>query len=269
MDDAVNIHGIYAELVERTAAGTVVVRIRHHQQFGVPLAGVGDRMEFIDGHSLTTWHEAEVTAVTSLNKEYVRLTLDPPPLRAPAPGDVLGNRTWNPDVEIRGCRSRGNRARGFLLSVAGKIVVEDNEFHTPGAAILIAGDALDWFESGAVRDVLIRGNRFVNCNYGVWGRAVIQVFPQATTPQGDQARYHRNIRVINNEFQVFDPRLVFARNVDGLEFTGNRVRRTTDYPSQHAGAPALETASCLDVQSDYQDEPSPQGVPDLASAVPA
>ena len=57
-------------------------------------------------------------------------------------------------------------------------MVEDNHFHNPGAAILIAGDANYWFEAGAVRDVTIRNNHFDNCNYGVWGQACIEISPE-------------------------------------------------------------------------------------------
>ena len=35
---------------------------------------------------------------------------------------------------------------GVLLGSRGKIVIENNTFHTPGAAILLEGDARFWFE---------------------------------------------------------------------------------------------------------------------------
>ena len=56
------------------------------------------------------------------------------------------------------------------------MIVRDNDFHTSGAAILVAGDAADWFESGATRHIEIRENRFDDCDHvKCWGQGVIQV----------------------------------------------------------------------------------------------
>jgi hypothetical protein len=40
------------------------------------------------------------------------------------------------------------------------VLIENNRFPSSGSAILIAGDANAWYESGAVRDVTIRGHVF-------------------------------------------------------------------------------------------------------------
>lgn len=247
MDDPTNIHGIYAQVANFAAPDLLDVRLRHHQQFGVEVARAGDRIELVDGDSLRTWHETTVIRAETLNKEHTRLVLEHTPPRPPGPRDVLGNLTWCPDIEIRGCLCQGNRARGFLVSTAGKILIEENRFHTPGAAILIASDAHDWFESGPVRDVLIRRNHFENCNYGVWGQAAIQVLPRIKEPDPDAPCYHRNIRIEDNDFTVFDPRLVLARDVDGLRITANRITASDAYPPQHADAPPFDTAGCRDV----------------------
>lgn len=247
MDDPTNIHGIYAQVSACPAPGTLEVRLRHHQQYGVTLAGVGDRVELVDGQTMATYHEATVTSVQRLNKEFTLLELDTPPERAVQPGDAVANLTWTADAHIRGCTCRGNRARGFLLSTAGRIVVEENTMHSPGAAILIEGDANHWFESGATRDILIRRNRFVDCKYGVWGRATIQVTPGIPEGQRAGSRYHRNIRVEDNTFIALDARLVYAHCVDGLSITGNRITPSRNYPLQHQEAPPFDTPDCLNV----------------------
>ena len=76
--------------------------------------------------------------------------------------DVLENVTWIPEVEIRGCRVSRIPTRGFLITTRRRVLVEDNEF--PGthmSAILLEDDARGWYESGCVRDMPIRGNRFI------------------------------------------------------------------------------------------------------------
>src|SRR5699024_10449738 len=76
---------------------------------------------------------------------------------------AVENLTWTPEVIFSGNTIRNNRARGTLFSTPKSVVVEDNFFdHTHGAAILLAGDANGWYETGMTHDVLIRNNRFLN-----------------------------------------------------------------------------------------------------------
>lgn len=136
-----------------------------------------------------------------------------------------------PEVLIKGCRMRGNRARGLLLGSRNRMVIEDNYFHIAGAAILIEGDANYWYEQSGVRDVVIRRNLFENGNYGSpgWGSACIAV--GSGIPDRETSRYHRNIRVEGNTFRVFDPRIVNLYCVDGFVFTqDNVIEYTDDYP---------------------------------------
>jgi hypothetical protein len=147
-------------------------------------------------------------------------------------GDSVADADANTaDVLIRNCVMRGNRARGLLLGSRGKIVVEGNTFHTPGAAILFEGDSRFWFEQAGVRDVVIRGNTFDNCNYGVWGTGCIQVGSGIAEEFRSISRYNRNIRIEDNLFRSFGRvPLLSLYCVDGLTFTGNRLEKTTDYP---------------------------------------
>ena len=112
------------------------------------------------------------------------------------------------------------------------MVIEGNTFHIPGAAILFEGDSRFWFEQAGVRDVVIRGNTFDNCNYGVWGTGCIQVGSGIADEFKSTSRYNRNIRIENNLFRVFSPLpLLCVYSVDGLTFRDNRLERTQDYPA--------------------------------------
>ena len=248
LDDATNIHGIYAQVTQLLAPNEIEVRLVHHQQVGVEIAQIGDEIGLVRNDTLETVANAVVCHVNRLNKALVRLKFIenlPPGIGA---GFAIENRSWQPNVSIRGCTTRGNRARGFLLSSAGKIVVENNSFHNPGAAILVAGDANFWFESGPVRDLTIRNNTFDNCLYGVWGRAVIDINPEiAPEFQAQNRRYHRNIRLENNHFRVFDSRLLRAQCVDGLAITDNSVEINRTYPLQPPKSDWFEIEHCANV----------------------
>jgi hypothetical protein len=120
------------------------------------------------------------------------------------------------------------------------MVVEGNTFHTPGAAILFEGDSRFWFEQAGVRDVVIRGNTFDNCNYGVWGTGCIQVGSGIADEFRKTSRYNKNIRIENNLFRAFSPLpLLSIYSVDGLTFVGNRLERTRAYPAPEGQAEKL------------------------------
>ena len=136
-----------------------------------------------------------------------------------------------PEVLIKGCHMAGNRARGLLLGSRARMIIEDNYFHIPGAAILFEGDGNFWFEQAGVRDVIIRNNVFENGNYGypTWGNACIAIGSRIPDQSGDEC-YHRGIVVENNVFRVFDPRIVNLYYVDGFTFRNNKIEMTNDYP---------------------------------------
>jgi hypothetical protein len=248
LDDPTNVHGIYGRITQRISANQIEVQLVHYQQLGIDIAQPGDRLELVHGDTLLTYHQALVSAVKRINREYTIYTLAEPLPGEVAVNDAVANIDANADLTIRNCVTRGNRARGFLVSTGGKVLIEDNHFHNPGAAILIAGDANHWFESGAVRDVTIRKNRFDNCNFGVWGRAAVQIQPEIpATEKVSTCSYHRNISIEDNEFIAFDRRLVFAQGVEGLVIRNNRIITSTDYPQQHLSEGPFEYEGCTAV----------------------
>ncbi len=247
MDDPTNIHGIYAKITAQPAPNELEVRLIHYQQFGLAIAAPRDHIALLSSATMDTLGDATVQTVTRVNKEITRLTLDQDVPDGITLGDAVENLTWTPDVVIEGCTCRGNRARGFLISTPGQVRIENNHLHVPGAAILIVSDTNYWFEAGAVRDVLIRGNHFDNCNHGIWGKATIQI---TTADDAPESTFHRNVRIEDNTFDAFDGRIVFARRVDGLTIAGNTINESSAYPARHVDAPRYDIARCQTVTTD-------------------
>ena len=236
-DDATNIHGIYAQIARQLAPNEIEVRLVHPQQFGFDFILPKERLELVHSPGMITYGEAMVKSVERLNKEYTRVVFTAPLPKELKTGDVVASAQAGPEVTIANCTIRNNRARGLLLGSRGKTVIEDNVFHTPGAAILFEGDARFWFEQAGVRDLTIRRNRFENCNYGVWGKATIEVGAGIDPSQRALSRYNRNITIEDNLFRVFDSgRIVLAYSVDGLTIRKNRIERTTEYPPARPAA---------------------------------
>lgn len=119
--------------------------------------------------------------------------------------------------------------RGFLITTRGKVLVANNTFYRPAKpGILIEDDASGWFESGPVRDMLIRNNRFVRCG--------IAITPKTKSDKpGDWV--HENIRIEDNVFS--EGGRISARNVKGATLANNHAPE---------GAVRMETNACTDVK---------------------
>jgi hypothetical protein len=88
----------------------------------------------------------------------------------------------------------------------------------PAATILIENDASGWFESGCVRDMLIRNNRFHHC-----GEPAIHINPRNSAPN---PAVHRNIRIEGNIFHLRGKSAIGAKSTTGLRITKNTIGST-------------------------------------------
>ncbi|MFA5688279.1 MAG: hypothetical protein WC959_03925 [Kiritimatiellales bacterium] len=233
MDDFINVHGINTRIKKIIDRRTVITELVHHEQHGTDIGFPGDRMNISDNVTLLAYASNTVQNIERINSRYsiIRFENDlPPELKE---YHVLENMSWTPDVRIAGCTGRNNRARGCLISTPGNVVIENNRIGSSGAGIKISGDANYWFESGAVRDVVIRNNEFGDCCYGPaeWGKAVIDIDPEIADPWKNPECFHRNIRIENNSFCTFDTGILYARSVDGLTFNNNTVTLSHSYPA--------------------------------------
>ncbi len=243
-DDATNVHGIYVKITKKISPTVIEVKLVHPQQYGFDFIKAGQKMELVRGLALMTYAYPTVKKVERLDKEYTRLTFEEPLPGAVVIGDALAATGDYAALTIRGCTIRGNRARGVLLNSRGQTVVESNTFHTAGSAILFEGDARYWFEQAGVADCVIRNNVFDNCNYGVWGRALIEVGAGIAPEYRAESRYNKNIRIINNTIRHFHPALLDMYCVQGLVFTNNTLQRTVAYPQWKPTAPCFDLSNC-------------------------
>lgn len=230
-DDATNIHGLYMGIDKQTSPCSLQLSWRNGAQQGLQFLRPGMTVEIVRNKTMTQLCRAKVKSVEVLNRHITNVTFTADLPDGIEPDMVVAADDAYPDVLISGCTFSGNRARGLLLGSRGKMVLENNYFHIPGAAILFEGDGNYWFEQSGVRDVTIRNNVFENCNFGyrVWGNACISVgsgVPDRTSGEC----YHRGITIEDNTFRVFDPRILYLYSVDGLTFRNNRIEMTTDYP---------------------------------------
>ncbi|MEG2660173.1 MAG: right-handed parallel beta-helix repeat-containing protein [Oscillospiraceae bacterium] len=229
LDDPINIHGIYAKIDTICSDDTIIVQLVHDQQKGVSMGSIGESLRVLDNETMLPYHEAIIKNIRPLNKDFAEIQLSSP-CKSMKQGHVIENLAFVPDVVITNCVFRNNRARGPLLTSGGKVLVENNYFSVPGAAVLIEGDCNNWFESGATSDITIQNNVFDNCSYVPdWGFAPIQVTPSTIRADGD-TRFHKKLCVQNNVFNCFDNRILYARHIETIEFTNNKIAKTSAFP---------------------------------------
>ena len=200
-DDALNVHGLYTKVVRTLDERTLRVRTMHPQHQGVGGIRAGDRLQFQSCPHLVPCGEAIARSSTAWNSETTDLAFDDP-LPSLRPGDVVENLSAYPDLTVRGCTIRWNRARGVLLNGRGKIVIENNTFETAGAAVLVESSPV-WGESGPLDDLTISGNTFRRCAHSpMWGRAVIDAVPEFRigAPAG-LPPFHRRLTLRGNRFE--------------------------------------------------------------------
>ena len=252
MDDPVNVHGTSVRVVARPAPDRLVCRFMHEQSTGLGWGHPGDRVGFVEHRSMRTVGEGTLVSFEPMDRDTFEVRFDAPVPAGVVEGDALENLTWAPDVTIRDNEFLSNRARGVLVSTPGRVVIERNRFESSGSAILIAGDANQWYESGAVRDVTIRGNVFgpacLSSPYQ-FGEGIVSIFPEIPAPDPAYP-FHRNIRIEDNEFHPSDYPVLYAKSVDGLSFSGNRLVRSRHHEPVHARKATLTFELCRRVRVD-------------------
>jgi len=250
MDDATNVHGLYMRIEKIISPDAVLAHLVHYEQAGVDFITKGQKVELVNPASMRTYSELMVKSVKRYNDEYSQIEFKHNMPSEVKVKDVVGLTTF-PEVLFKNNVVRNNRARGLLLGSRKNIMVDGNTFHTPGAAIMTGGDAEYWFEQGGVSNLVIRNNKFENCNYGVWGNSVIQI-SAGSDDKSNSPRFNRNVTIENNFFRVFDPRILDVSSVDSLIFKNNKIEESTDYPAQNEGSKPFKIINSTNVKIDAE-----------------
>lgn len=249
MDDAINVHGIYLKVKERRDDNTLICSYEHNQAWGFAWGDTGDSVCFVKSKTMEMLKDINIIKeIKPYDKETVKgaksfiITFEdelPKEINADTSFGIE-NLSWTPEVIFSHNIVRNNRARGALFSSPLRTVCEDNIFdHTSGTAILLCGDCNGWYESGAVRDLLIKNNTFVNAltNMFQFTNAVISIYPEIPDLENQVSYFHGGkkdaVVIEKNHFITFDKPLLYAKSVDGLIFRKNKVTINNDYEPFH------------------------------------
>lgn len=225
-DDPINIHGTNLRAISQTAPRTLRLRFMHGQSYGYNAYFVGDTVAFVHAATMERFAMAVVKSVVRESDRIVEVTFDRDiPTALEIGHDCVENITCTPEVEIRNNYFTRTSTRGTLVTTPRRVVIENNVYCKTGmSTILIEGDAEGWYESGPVKDVTIRGNKFIDCAYtGGPEHAVIALHPSNTVVNANRP-VHQGIRIEGNIFQTHGNPLLYAKSTSGITFINNEVK---------------------------------------------
>ncbi|MEP6612414.1 MAG: right-handed parallel beta-helix repeat-containing protein [Mucilaginibacter sp.] len=248
-DDPINVHGTHLEVTEIISPSRLKIRFMHPQTYGFEAFFAGDTVAFVHSSKLQVFSTGVLTSAKLISEREMEVEFAAPVPRDVVVNDCLENITWTPSVTIRNCRFERVNTRGLLITTRKKVLIENNEFIGIGMhAILIANDASSWYESGEVKDVTIRNNIFENCGYNATpGNYVIAIAPET---HGSVNIVHRNIRIENNIFKIYDFPVLTARNTEMLIFKNNKIIRT-EFTKPGDRRPKFSLTACRKVEIKY------------------
>lgn len=234
-DDPINVHGTFLQVVERISDRKFKVQYKHNETAGFPNFYVGDEVEFMTQGNMIPVENSKAKVVevsgptgdsseNSLTDIIITLDRDMPDVIVPNKY-VVENITYTPSVNIRNNVFKETPTRGILVTTRKKVVIEDNVFDGMGmAAIYISNDAQGWYESGPVKDVLIRNNIFKRSGVGTSKQPVIYIDPTNPTVSTENT-VHDNITITDNTFYMADTNVLGAKSVSNLTFKNNNIYR--------------------------------------------
>lgn len=249
LDDAINVHSTCLAITNVLSATRIRCRYMHDQAWGFGVFQPGETLRFIRGRTLENGDCVRITAVEEVSEREVELTLAEPLPTGYGVGDAVENADYQCAVDFRNNVVTRNRARGALFTSPRPIRVEGNLFdRVSGAAILLAGDAQGWYESGACEDIRIAGNVFRDnlTSRFQFTEGVISIYPEIKDLAAQKRAYHRNIIIEDNLFETFDVPLLFAKSAEGIRWRHNRVVENAHYTGW--GKPRFITVGCRDVR---------------------
>ena len=240
LDDGTNVHGTYVKIDKVIDEYSVQIALHHFEQKGFKFADKDDEVWFIQKPSPSRGAVNKVSRAEFINDTYTKLTFENKIPANLAKGDVLENKTWNPVFTMRNCKVTKHRARNAMIKTPLKIVIEGNYFSSDMASIGLRGETFKWYESGAVEDVIIRNNTFVDCGHGGTDHPVLWVSPKLNKGFDQTEIYDRNIIFENNIIETFNNRIVWADRLDNLMFKNNTIKFVKTSENQYPKAPLFD-----------------------------
>lgn len=232
-DDGINVHGVFWD-VKSAENDEVLAVFKHHQTYGFNAFDAGDTVTFINKSDLLPVFSSKVVSSEMVNPYVTKIILADRIPDAAKSNCSIENASRNANLDYRNNYLAMGTARGVLATTAGRVDIVENTFRkTDMAGVFISDDCRAWYESGAVKDVNIEGNKFIEC-----GKTTVLVWPENQIHRG---AVHCNINIENNAFKLRKTSAIVARSTDNIKIKSNSFEGST------GGQQLIRTIKCKDV----------------------
>ena len=213
IDDAINIHSNF-RTVDHACENELYSNIASCEIQAKYLFKPGDNIVVYNGLTLEKAAEYVIEEIEYIDDEIIKLILDRP-VQKHNRGDLIEDMSCNCNIKIDNCVI-GKANSHLRLQSRGKVVMSDCENELE---LLLSGDASYWFESSPITDLTIKDCKFKT------NMAKISITSEIM-PTEKEPYYHKNIKIINNEFDTDIP--VCGGYADGIVFEGNVNKKGKD-----------------------------------------
>jgi hypothetical protein len=247
-DDAVNVHGFYFFVVEKTAARAY--RLSPKWDVGMQ---VGDSVESSENGTFRSLGQSKIVALTKkkapeLKNKIAQIWKGKSPTTLP---DTIYEVELQSELPLKvgdalTSLSRigsGTTVRNSSFHACGRVmvkspdsVIENNRFgYSIGVAIHVGSDIGFWAESGFARNMVISNNTFTQCAIGgnnlfPDNNGLGTIYVGMTPPlnaKGFQRNFeNRNVAIEANRIEESFVYAIFITNADGVKIVGNQIGRT-------------------------------------------
>lgn len=242
-DDPINIHGTFTRAERLIDEHTIQLNYIHAQQGGFQQFHPGDKVIFYTRDTLeSSDNEKEYTVkkVQGPDKNNLKSMVVEFEEKLPSyldekighePRYVAENITYTPEILIKNNDFKNVFTRMILVTSRKKVVIEDNRFDAPTMPTLFfSNDSDEWYESGPIRDLVIRNNTFKVRTIGLtWWKYAPAIYFHPVTKGGQfpsaENPIHKNILIEGNTFYLESDGALRAESVENLRFINNKIYR--------------------------------------------
>jgi len=245
LDDGLNLHGVYQEIVDIKGDHVFGVRMGHFQQQGFTIGRKNDTLGVLRlSDSFFPNSKLTIKSIQKMNARYQIITVNEKLPSSINVGDLVENLDAYPELLVENCNISNNRARGILLSNPKKTIIQNNTFSTEMEPILIPVESGHWFEAGNAANVLIKNNIFQDGQHSGFNRGVIRF----VTDDDNKNIAFTNIEIIDNTFNQFDNLILEIANTDGLLFKGNTITNSGSFPMLFSENSAIKVKTSKNIK---------------------
>ena len=255
-DDAINLLG-QMDMVANVQSSNVLVLAQNSTA-----AATGDTLIFYDKLTSARLGSANVVAIGSLTDSALlancnqatgalsswltslnRLTLDSNVASIPAYAIVVNSNKRANSVSVSNCYFR-NASAQHILARAKNGLVQNNVLENGWNGVDCSAHT-EWMEGPVSSNFLIQNNVMKRSpQYASWGS---EGPSSVRTGTWGNARPMSNVRILNNSFVDSGYRVLYARNVDDLQFANNTILNPAPSPLQDPGMTSLPDPYVLDI----------------------